>query len=60
MASDAVGLDNDEECSKIGKKDIVNLKRMLVQAKSDIELPKKRATIITPELFELAKKQRII
>lgn len=59
-ASEAIGLDTSDHQGQVGKKHIKNLKRILKKAKTEVELPRKRATIITPELFQLAKKQKLI
>ena len=60
-AFEAIGLENNEENKpQIHKKRINSLKNMLKKAKHDISLPIKRGSVITPELFEFAKKQKLI
>lgn len=59
-SAEAVGLDSEEQYEKVGKKRIRMMKSRLNQIKRQVDLPQKRATVITPELFELAKKQKII
>lgn len=36
------------------------MKSILKQAKKEVEAPKKRGSVITPELFEFAKKQKLV
>lgn len=59
-ASEAIGLDRTEYKQPIGKKHIRNLKKQLSRAKNEIELPRKRGSVITPEMFKLAKLQKLI
>ena len=58
--SEAVGLESEEQYAKTGRKKIKIMKSRLKQIKTQTDLPQKRASVITPELFELAKKQKII
>lgn len=59
-ATEALGLENSESKPKIAKKHIKTLKKRLEKAKNSIELPRKRCSVITPELYQLAKHQKII
>lgn len=59
-ASEEIGIESSEKEAKIAPKKIRNLKKMLEKAKYSIELPRKRNSVITPELFELAKKHKLV
>jgi hypothetical protein len=59
-AAEAVGVEDQEFSAKIGKKRIRMMKNMLSKAKKEVEITKKRTNVITPELFELAKKQKLV
>ena len=59
-ASEAVGLGKFESSGNVGKKRIKIMKSILKQAKQEVEAPKKRGSVITPELYELAKKQKLV
>ncbi|CAG9323326.1 unnamed protein product [Blepharisma stoltei] len=58
--AEEAGLDTEAKMEAGPRKKLKFLKKQLEQSKAKVEVPMKRTSVITPELFQMAKQQKLI